>query len=62
MSEPTTAKPKVATPKVAAAADADDELLEFLGDMDADGDEDGEWLDFLARTDIDRVAKVRRTK
>jgi len=41
----------------AAAPDA--ELLEFLGDLDSDDEadeqDDGDWLDFLARTDLERL-------
>ncbi|HEY3809460.1 MAG TPA: hypothetical protein VGL50_05930 [Steroidobacteraceae bacterium] len=37
------------------AADApDDGLLEFLGSVDSD---DKDWHDYLARTDIDKVAR-----
>ncbi|HKT74674.1 MAG TPA: hypothetical protein VJQ47_17450 [Steroidobacteraceae bacterium] len=41
---------------------ADADLLEFLGTLDA-GDEssaaaDGSWIDYLARTDIAKVAKT----
>ena len=32
----------------------DDELLEFLGSVDS---EDKDWHDYLARTDIDKVAR-----
>jgi hypothetical protein len=45
----------------AAAADAatapDDQLLEFLGAVETTDEESGDWLDFLSRTDIDKVAK-----
>jgi hypothetical protein len=43
------------------AADAD--LFEFLGSVDSVGDsqaavDDGSWLDYLSRTDINKVAKA----
>ena len=43
------------------AADAD--LLEFLGSVDSGGDsqtaaDDGSWIDYLAQTDIGKVAKA----
>jgi hypothetical protein len=42
-------------PSVLHAAEAPDEgLLEFLGSVDS---EDRAWQDYLARTDIDKVAK-----
>ena len=34
----------------------DDDLLEFLGSI-GDATEEGDWLDFLWNTDIDKVAK-----
>jgi len=37
-----------------AAEVPDDELLEFLGSVDT---EDKDWHDYLARTDIDKVAR-----
>ena len=40
----------------AAAEPPDDGLLEFLGSVDS---EDKDWHDYLARTDIDKVARVR---
>lgn len=43
----------------AATPAAEDEFLEFLGSIDADwGDED--WIDYLSRTDIEKVAKAKR--
>jgi hypothetical protein len=39
------------------AAAVDDELLEFLGSVGDDADGGGDWLDFLASTDVERVAK-----
>ena len=41
---------------------ADSELLEFLGSVDSGADsqayqDDGSWIDYLAQTDIGKVAK-----
>ena len=60
---------------VAVAADdpkqadpgADDELLEFLGSVDSGADsqataDDGTWIDYLAQTDIGKVAKATDPK
>src|SRR5688572_23016458 len=35
-----------------------DEFLEFLGSVDSDADED--WLDYLAQTDILKIAKAKK--
>jgi hypothetical protein len=45
--------------KVAESATetADAELLEYLGSVDAEGQE---WMDYLAHTDIAQVAKVKQ--
>lgn len=45
-------------PAPAASAD-DDEFLEFLGSVDSDA-ADEDWLDYLAQTDILKVAKRTR--
>jgi hypothetical protein len=45
---------------VAAQLAADDELLEFLGGADGELDGDGDWLDFLASTDIRKLAGARK--
>lgn len=42
---------------------ADSELLEFLGSVDSGADsqtaaDDGSWIDYLAQTDIGKVAKA----
>jgi hypothetical protein len=39
----------------------DDDLLEFLGDVDAVNDEslDGDFSDFLAKHDIDKAAREK---
>jgi hypothetical protein len=36
---------------------ADDELLEYLGSVDA---EEQEWMEYLAQTDIKQVVKVKK--
>jgi hypothetical protein len=38
---------------------ADAELLEYLGSVDAE--EDQEWMDYLARTDITQVVKAKKS-
>lgn len=49
---------KPATPS-ASVTPADDEFLEFLGSVDTDsGDED--WMDYLAGTDVSKVAKAKK--
>jgi hypothetical protein len=37
---------------------ADAELLEYLGSVDAEGQE---WMDYLARTDIAQVVKAKKS-
>ena len=50
-------RPPGKSPPVAAEESAvDDDLIEFLGSI-GDTTEDGDWLDFLTSTDIDKVAK-----
>jgi hypothetical protein len=49
-------------PKATAPA-TDAELLEFLGSVDSGADsqaaaDDGSWIDYLAQTDIGKVAKT----
>ena len=46
-----------------ADPEADAELLEFLGSVDSGADsqaaaDDGSWIDYLAQTDIGKVAKT----
>jgi hypothetical protein len=53
----TPSKPAAAKP--APAPSADDEFLEFLGSIDTD-EADEEWMDYLARTDIAKVAKAKK--
>jgi hypothetical protein len=48
--------PKVAKSDPEAPADA--ELLEYLGSVDAEGQE---WMDYLARTDIAQVVKAKKS-
>lgn len=49
------AKSTSATAKPAAEESAlDDELLEFLGTVDSEGED---WIDYLAQTDIEKVAR-----
>ena len=51
------ATPTASKPKPAAPASADDELLEFLGSV---GEEtDGEWMDYLSKTDIRKVTRAK---
>lgn len=48
--------PAKAPPAAPDEAAVDDDLLEFLGSI-GDTTEEGDWLDFLSNTDIDKVAK-----
>ncbi len=58
---PKAVAPKAPPAKVAAVPEADDELLEFLGGVDSEtGDQD--WLDYLSRTDIGKVAARARRR
>jgi hypothetical protein len=43
--------------KPAATTAADDELLEFLGSVGEDAD--GDWIDYLSKTDIPKAAKAK---
>ena len=45
-------------------AEPDEDLLEFLGGIDeVNGDsQDGDFADFLANTDIDKLAAARKPK
>jgi hypothetical protein len=52
-------KPADAAKTAPPVTEADEELLEFLGSVDADS-EDEEWLDYLAQTDIAKVAKDKK--
>jgi hypothetical protein len=53
---PPAAAPRTPPPATADEAAVDDELIEFLGSID-DTTEEGDWLDFLSNTDIDKVAQ-----
>jgi hypothetical protein len=53
-SKPAAAPAPTATP---AAPSADDELLEFLGSVDEETD--GEWIDYLSKTDISKASKAK---
>lgn len=46
-----------ATASRPAAPSADEELLEFLGSVDEEAD--GEWIDYLSKTDISKAAKAK---
>ena len=51
---------KQAPGNATTTAEADDEFLEFLGSVDAES-ADEDWLDYLAQTDIVKVAKAKKT-
>ena len=53
----TASKPAPASTSKPAAPGADDELLEFLGSVGEESD--GEWIDYLAKTDISKAAKAK---
>ena len=53
----TSAKP--ATNAASSDEVGDDEFLEFLGSVDSDAT-DEDWLDYLAQTDILKVAKAKK--
>lgn len=55
--KPATSKPPATKPAEPTTPAADDEFLEFLGSVDAEG-ADEDWLDYLSRTDIEKVAKA----
>jgi hypothetical protein len=48
-----------ATGAASSKAAEDGEFLEFLGSVDSDAT-DEDWLDYLARTDILKVAKAKK--
>jgi hypothetical protein len=53
-------KPAASAPSAASkptATSADDELLEFLGSVDEESD--GEWIDYLSKTEIPKAAKAK---
>lgn len=49
-------KPPTTAPRPSPPA-ADDELLEFLGSVGEEAD--GEWIDYLSKTDISKVAGAK---
>jgi hypothetical protein len=55
----TAAKKPVASaaPAKPAVTAADDDLLEFLGSVGEESD--GEWIDYLSKTDIAKAAKAK---
>jgi hypothetical protein len=53
----TASKPAAASTAKPAAPGADDELLEFLGSVGEESD--GEWIDYLSKTDLSRAAKAK---
>jgi len=50
-------KPAAATPSKPVAHEADDEFLEFLGSVGEESD--GEWIDYLSKTDLSKTAKAK---
>ena len=59
--KPGPTKPASAPAKPAADAAPDEDLLEFLGTIDSEDEED-DWIDYLAQTDIEKVAARKRAK
>jgi hypothetical protein len=57
--EANNAAAKPAAAKTAPPPAAEDEFLEFLGSVDTD-DADEDWMDYLAQTDIVKVAKAKK--
>jgi hypothetical protein len=55
----TAAKPAAVQPAKPAVHEADDELLEFLGSVGEESD--GEWIDYLSKTDLSKAAKAKAT-
>jgi hypothetical protein len=53
---PPPSSPRNAPPAAPDETAVDDDLIEFLGSI-GDTTEEGDWLDFLSNTDIDKVAK-----
>jgi hypothetical protein len=47
-----------ATSSASEPVAADAELLEFLGSVDEEAD--GEWIDYLSKTDISKAAKANK--
>ncbi len=57
--EPAAAK-KAPAQHLAAEISAEEELLEFLGGADGELEKGGDWLDFLASTDIRKIAGAKK--
>jgi hypothetical protein len=57
----TSTKPAAAPAKPPADEALDEDLLEFLGTIDSE-DEDDDWIDYLTQTDIEKVAARKRPK
>jgi hypothetical protein len=53
------AKPATEKPAKPTEHEADDEFLEFLGSVGEESD--GEWIDYLSKTDLSKAAKARAT-
>jgi hypothetical protein len=53
----TASKPAARTPAKPAVHEADDELLEFLGSVGEESDDD--WIDYLSKTDIPKASKAK---
>jgi hypothetical protein len=54
-------KPAAAPAKPDADEAIDDDMLEFLGTIDSE-DEDDDWIEYLTQTDIEKVAARKRAK
>lgn len=52
-------KPAASKPAPAPSTVADDEFLEFLGSVDSE-EADGDWMEYLAQTDIVKVARAKK--
>jgi hypothetical protein len=57
--KPVTDSAAKSAPAATTEDEVDEDFLEFLGSLDAD-DADEEWMDYLARTDIVKVAKAKK--
>jgi hypothetical protein len=57
--KPPPQKPAASKPAPAPSTVDDDEFLEFLGSVDSD-DADSDWMEYLAQTDIGKVARAKK--
>jgi hypothetical protein len=57
--KPPPQKPAASKPAAAPTTVDDDEFLEFLGSVDSDS-ADSEWMEYLAQSDIVRVARTKK--